>query len=233
MSICRNLIFAEAAVKFAEQHLRGRASNRPEDIIHTLQEQTRDFSVFFPETFTRLFGGVDENGQVYAGDSPQDIANGIDAIRTERVKKIESHRDTRLNKGTSFDAAAIIKSGIGNCKENAVLACHYLKKQGIPSYILRTGMGDRADHVFVIIGMPNGLDGHKINVPTSASPSPPLNNGSSVVCDPWYHEWFAVQQYWSTKMHQIFLRTFKPGPNESVKLPSSIKLTLTDSTHVT
>jgi hypothetical protein len=49
----------------------------------------------------------------------------------------------------------------------------------------------------------------------------------AVVCDPWYHEWFSVQQEWGRKMWHIFKSTTRNPP------VSQVWLTLISQAHIT
>ena len=215
MSLLSNLNYAEQAVKYAEQHLRGRASNKPEDIVHTLQQNLRHIS-----------DGDDD----YVMDSLRSSLNvtlKYQEVYQARFGDISSNRQARHDAGEQLSSAAIIRDGVGNCFEHAVLACHYLNTKGVRSYIATADQ--ETNHVFVVIGAAGGLDGRKITVRPDATPGPPLGTGTTVVCDPWYHEWFAIQQHWARKMHRILATTNK----RSGGLPATVPLDLMASTHVT
>ena len=215
MSLTRNLIFAEMAVKHVERFLRGRASNKPEDIVHTVQQNLR---ARFGNDKDRM---SDELSNGFA------LGMKMEEIYQNRVSLINDERDARRSAGNRLNAAAIIASGVGNCFEHAVLACHFLKGKGVPCYMVDTD--EDTDHVFVVIGVATGLNGQTFQAPPNAAPPPPLSTGNSVVCDPWYHEWFGIQQSWPTKMNRILSTTNK----RSGSLPSTIPLTLTDGALVT
>lgn len=214
MSLEYNLRLALMAVEYAGQHLRGRSSNRPEDLVHTLHERLR-----------ARWGG--DRLTVKEFLQAPSTYNEIDTIYQQRVPAINNAREERRESGKRLDAAAIIADGIGNCFEHAVLACHYLKNK-VPCYMVDTD--EDTNHVFVVIGVQGGLHGQTIQAPPNADPGLPLSTAESVVCDPWYHEWFGIQRSWATKMHHIFTVTSK---HESHTLPSLIPLTFTDSAFVT
>jgi hypothetical protein len=212
MTLLANMIAAEFAVKYAHDKLRGRSSNRSEDIVHTLQQNLRDD-----------FGEGDERVMLNLS-SGLNIGLKNQLIYQDRWRTISEARDGRRERGARLNAAAIIQDNVGNCFEHCVLACHYLNGRGITSYMAETD--DNTNHVFVLIGAPPGLDGQRFNV-TAANPGG-ISNGNTVVCDPWYHEWFSVQQDWGRKMWRIFNTTTKFPP-----MPNPVPLTLTDGVHVT
>jgi hypothetical protein len=216
VSLQINLAHAEAAVKYAEQFLRGRASNRPEDILHTLQQNLR-------EDYDN-----DKEAVLWALADPNNVSNKSREIYMQRVSDINDAREKRRQQGKRLDSAAIIADGIGNCFEHAVLACKYLKDKGVPSYMVETD--EDVNHVFVVIGVGNGLAGTTLKVSPNTPPGPPLSTGDGVVCDPWYHEWFGIQQWWPTKMHRILLTTWK---YKNEPLPSQVPLTFTLGSAVT
>lgn len=216
MSLLQNLVFAEMAVKFAEQHLRGGSSNRTEDIVHALQKRLRDNCFDRDQVMDNL-------------DNPYTYRQ-MPEIYMQRVADINSARDERRKDGRRLHAASIIAGGIGNCFEHSVLACHFLRSKNVPSYMVDTD--DETNHVFVVIGVQGGLNGQTIDVDVrlNANPGLPLSTNDSVVCDPWYHEWFGIRDSWGTKMHLILSTTSK---RENNALPNVIPLTFTDGTLVT
>src|SRR5262245_2288552 len=113
MSLMRNLMFAEAAVKYAEKFLRGRASNKPEDIIHTLQENLRK-------------PGVNPEYAKAVLSNPYDVDRKRAEIYMNRAADIDNARRERIHYGVRYVAKEIKNDGIGNCFEHAVLACHFL-----------------------------------------------------------------------------------------------------------
>lgn len=209
-----NLIAAERAVKFANDKLQGRAANRPEDLIHTLQRTLRAEFGNSADATDRLTEEM---------SNPYGVKLRTDLIYQQRTSAIGTARARRYTQGRHLSAPDIWKDNIGNCFEHAVLACHYLKQSGIPSYIAETD--DNTDHVFVLIGSPPGLDGQTVNV-TSGAPGV-ISAPFAVVCDPWYHEWFSVQQDWGRKMWQIFERTTKNPPH-----PNPVPLKLISQIHI-
>jgi hypothetical protein len=216
MSLLRNLLLAESAVKYAEQHLRGRASNKPEDIVHTLQRNLRQLYPEYPEMIKDTLG----NGF--------QVDLRMQQIYGPRSAAINDARDLRRQTGNRLNSASIIHDGIGNCFEHSVLACHFLNGKGIQSYMVDTD--DNTNHVFVVIGVGGGLDGQTLYAPPHVNPGLPLNTGDSVVCDPWYHEWFGIGQFWVTKMKRILLTTNK---RQDRLLPPHIPLTFTHGAWVT
>ena len=227
MTLLANLIKAEQAVKYANDKLLGRSSNRSEDNMHAVQ---KNLMTSIEGRQMRL------NGQVDRKDSIEELQERLGDIKyTERLVTVmhtnkwdvvKTSRARREEIGRSLDAAEIIRDKIGNCQEHAILACHYLNNKGVSSYMVTTE--DDINHVFVIIGGPDNLDGKIVSV-TRDDPAAIFGN-FTVVCDPWYHEWFSVQQEWRQKMWGILNKTKKEWV---VELPSSLQLTLTSSNHIT
>ena len=223
MSLVQNLFYAETAVKYVESHLRGQASNKSEDVAHLLQRYTQDKWAQIQQ--------LDSNEQ--KEESISELNDSSYVQRETRVlyagldNRIDDAREARRKAGDRLNSHAIKQHGIGKCFEHAVLACHYLNLRRVPSYYLETDSS--TNHVFVVIGAAENLDGTSIRVPSKAPPGEPLGTGDSVVCDPWYHEWFGIQQYWGTKMYRILSTTNALGG----QLPEEISLTFNASTHVT
>jgi hypothetical protein len=211
-----NLIAAEQAVKYANDRLRGRSSNRSEDLAHTLQADLN----------TKYAGKLGARERVLTTlDNPGNVSRQTQEIYQERFGAIRDARRSREDQGNRLNAAAISADKIGNCFEHAVLACHYLNYANVRSYLVETD--ENTDHAFVVIGAPGGLAGQIIEVRKNA-PGALNGGGLAVVCDPWYHEWFSVQQDWGRKMWLIFSKTIKQPP-----VPDRVPLTFTDGGQVT
>jgi hypothetical protein len=96
-------------------------------------------------------------------------------------------------------ADIVKKSKLGNCGEQSCLAFKYLITRGAPGLgIIEWVSGN---HTFVVLGM-------QASVAKESSGSfarAPDWGPDAVVCDPWYHEWFAVSSAsdWKTKMKRI------------------------------
>lgn len=118
MSLIRNLMFAEQAVKFAELHLRGRSSNKPEDILHTLQDDIR-----------RQFRDPQVVTEVLENTTKVTMTLKMEEIRQKRVSDINDAREARRDSGHRLHVESILKDGIGNCFEHSVLACN--AQQGV------------------------------------------------------------------------------------------------------
>jgi hypothetical protein len=222
MSLNRNLMLAESAAKYAHDALRGRASNRPEDIVHTLHEELRTFA---RDSFTDADVQKD---YVLSALNGTTIGTRGNTIYQHRWTAIEEARTARTNAGRRLESAAILQDGIGNCFEHAVLACHHLNGKGVTSYMVDTD--DDTNHCFVVLGLAGNLDGTTANAAPNAAPGQPFNAAFAVVCDPWYHEWFAIGTHWSTKMHRILRTTNK---RSSGQLPAQVSFTFTGANHVT
>jgi hypothetical protein len=216
MTLLSNLIVAEQAAKYANDLLRGRSSNRPEDIAHTMLENLNN-----------RFANMDPEGRrerMTHELTAFNIGMRTQEIHMQRWPAIRDAREARNNQGNRLSSAAIIADGICNCFEHAVLAAHYLNGRNVASYLVDTD--DNTNHCFVVIGAPGGLGGQTINV-TQFAPGV-LNGGFTVVCDPWYHEWIGVQQEWGRKMWHIFGQTTKNPP-----MPNPVPLTFTNGALVT
>jgi hypothetical protein len=95
--------------------------------------------------------------------------------------------------------------GYGNCTEQSAIAFDYLRERGhrelawigCPSH----------NHMFVMLGMQTpipplcrGRGGLFLQV---GEPPPIAWGYDTVVCDPWYHEWFRVFPDWNRKIPYI------------------------------
>jgi predicted RNA-binding Zn ribbon-like protein len=207
---------AEQAVKYANDLLRGRSCNRSEDLAHIMLE-------IMNRKFVRL-GDLEPREAVLETLNPITIDLEIQRIYSSRQNAIEEARQRRKDRGDRLNSAAIIRDKIGNCFEHAVLACHYINSKNIPNYLVETD--DSTNHCFVVVGAPGGLGGQTTTVTKTAAGV--LASAFTVVCDPWYHEWFSVQQDWGHKMWHIFDQTTKTPPTW-VNVP----LTFTDGGLVT
>ena len=195
-----NLIYAEAAVKYADEILRGRSSNRPDDLVFGLQKQLGSKAVAdMAKNDKLLFQTTMENADK---DTKQKIVEWEVAARSR------------------YDVKALLVHRVGNCWGHSLLAAYYLQSKRIPSFIAET-QGEEVDHVFVLIGLEPSKKSLEIRVPTKTVPTdfPP----EAVVCDPWYHEWFSVQSEWPRKMGSIFRRNLV-DPSESVPQMMGLKL---------
>jgi hypothetical protein len=96
--------------------------------------------------------------------------------------------------------AIVEKSGLGNCGEQSCVAFKYLITRGAPGLAIVNWEG--GNHTFVVIGM----DPNVPKVSTGTLTIAPVWGPDAVVCDPWYHEWFAVESIadWQSKMKRIF-----------------------------
>jgi hypothetical protein len=190
-NVQQNLMWAEEAVDYVGKHLRGRACNRPEDILHTMCQAWGTSTVVDlmrdrPDVYNRAFG-----------EWTMHVWQQIQACRRTYGRMLP-------------DANVIIQNRLGNCHEHAVLACDYLAKKGIPSsiYFVTTDDPEYLDHVWVMLGLPDdfvpplpGVFGNTERVPLDETPA--VFGPSAVVCDPWYHEWFSTQRDWARKMRSI------------------------------
>ncbi len=96
-------------------------------------------------------------------------------------------------------ADIIKKSKLGNCGEQSCLAFKYLITRGAPGLgIIEWVSGN---HTFVVLGMQASVAKES----SGSFATAPEWGPDAVVCDPWYHEWFAVSSAsdWKTKMKRI------------------------------
>src|SRR3954454_19054427 len=102
-----NLVYAEEAVKYAESILRGRASNRPEDIVHSLQSGLKN------NLFTQFINKLPKDR--YTGKSAK-----LDAFLE---RSADSYHKSVIDAGRrqGMSAEAIKQRAVGNCHENAIL----------------------------------------------------------------------------------------------------------------
>lgn len=215
MSLHRTLLLAEEAAKYANDIFWGRSSNRPEDIAHSHMDKLN----------RRLAG---ENPQYVTEERAREAQPGVAetarlALWNQRVSKIKARRDDRKDAGQAYNTAAIIQDKFGNCLEHSVLACAYLRRLQVPSYIATTDFD--TNHVFVVIDGLAGLDGRMVKV--TKDDTAQLGTATTVICDPWWHDWYALTD-WSRKMWPVFQKTKKtPGT-----VPSPLTLWLESEAHV-
>jgi len=190
MSLQQNLIRAERAVKYVESILRDKACNRPEDLVHQLKRLAG------PDRFKRTMA----TGKVQT----------LEDLQAHPSLAYYMHKWKADRNGQQFTdmrtfADAIRKTPVGNCMEHAVLAAVYLKfelKVAENVFVVRTdenGSEGYLDHVFVLIDAEYLDDDETENYDTPLD-QPPDFGPHAVVCDPWYHEWYSVQQDWCRKM---------------------------------
>jgi hypothetical protein len=155
------------------------------------------------------------------------------AIKAE-LKKLTSENDDQreetlkgLGRPSEDPAAAIRwgaeieKSGLGNCGEQSYVAFKYLVTKGPPSLAIMDWQLAQAvngkisgNHQFVLIGassLPKTTEADLEKPPAIWGPF-------AVICDPWYHEWFAVPFDWSRKMPQILAQT-RPDLKDQLVYP--------------
>jgi hypothetical protein len=222
MSLLQNLILAEQAVKYANDQLLGRSSNRSEDMVRTVVENLHESYKRLDQEDMKVLMRLELNGGGFAEKRQ--------LLFQERYPQIEAARESRKEAGNRLNSAAIIKDNVGNWFEHSVLACSYLNSghrrvsgQPIASYLVDTDPW--TNHTFVLVGAPPGLAGRTIKVTKHEFGA--INTGETVVCDPWWHEWFGVQQDWY-KMWRIFASTKKQKT-----MTETVPLTFTDGAQVT
>ena len=102
------------------------------------------------------------------------------------------------------------KTGVGNCMEQSAIAYRYLVGSGRERGVAYVTISGPVNHAFVVLG----LDDEPEDESVLFHGDPPDSWGpDAVVCDPWYHEWFAVATDWKAKFADICRRTQKQRLN--------------------
>lgn len=185
MSLQHNLMLAEFAVAYTQEKMTKGASNKPEDLTHSSMRHAAQNSVM------QFFMKPDLN--------PDSVLNQRNEM-APRLAQAESVHEKAL-----MAADEVERTGIGNCGEQSAVAYKYLYRRSDADLFVLAKLG--TNHEFIIIGADaaqvSGL--HLVAV----APNWPAD---AVICDPWYHEWFAVAVSWPSKIRQILAKT-EPGWN--------------------
>ena len=177
------LMWAERAVKHVENKIPYGASNKPIDVYHT-----------------SLKGPSADRPKV-----PQDMKQSVRDLRSFLPTLIKQ-QNLGGDPVAKLNARAQLAQhlGVGNCNEQAAVAFDYLRTTGRETGLACVGFPDH-DHVFVVLGLhqrPPDEDSY------TYGQGPPASWGAdAVVCDPWYHEWFAVSTDWKRKGERILATT--------------------------
>ena len=209
-----NLMYAEEAVKYVETHLRGKAANKPDDVIHYLQE-------FEPGEFNKLLNKAKKDQDFYTGKS-QKLESAIVSIGADFQDQLNAQRATT----NTFNPNQVIQNGFGNCHEHSILAADYLRQKNIKSNVYYLTVGGTAnewlDHVWVVIDITPALPNGKYTITLDDVPA--AFGPDAVVCDAWFGEWFVAQHDWARKMRSILNVT---KVDKARKLPDSAEVRFT------
>ena len=178
----QNLIIAERVCNYVGQKMTKGASNKPIDLAHS--KMRHDELPFYKRWF-----------------SSQDLAST--SVDSQRVEVRNQGKNLPLSELVFANARTVEASGIGNCGEQASVAFKYLCDQKLSDKFCLASLGH--NHEFIIIG----ANGQQVNGMQyiGVSPDWPVE---TVVCDPWYNEWFVVQTDWTRKIRSILKET-EPG----------------------
>lgn len=177
-SLTKNLVYAEAAVKYVEAKLFLGSTNRSLDEEHgrSLPGELAD-SAIREDLLCRLRNNVGQS-------QPLGMSAGVAALWT--ADKFE-------------------EAGIGNCGEQARVAFKYLLHHTDAKEVSTLNVGD--NHQLVVIGASRSeLENAASRHSTYSLVIPPSLPEETVFCDPWYHEWFPVSE-WPNKIKSILRAT--------------------------
>ncbi len=202
------MMAAEAATEWANSALRGRATNRAEDIAHGAQQVLKNSSLVLANATTK----AEASQQQLLFQQASDIA------QADHERWLDGARGP--NGDGTHCTADILKAHIGNCMEHTILVCEYVRDKypGVTAHFI--GVRDPSNHAFAIIGADAGL-------PTGTgafaltTDDPPVALGAfAVVADAWWHEIFPARSgVWSQKLGHILRQTLVvPG----TPLPTTI-----------
>lgn len=185
----QNLVIAERTVNYVAQKMTLGASNKPEDLAHATMK--RDAAFAQKGRLARTFSSK---------PAPDLVRGSVSAQRQNLPQEAGMSR----NENILARAVYVEGTGIGNCGEQSAVGYRYLKE--LTSYndtFCLVNIGK--NHSFLLLGV-SGQDAHGLHA-ISQAPNWPQ---SAVVCDPWYHEWFRVDQDWTRKIRSILGQT-EPG----------------------
>ena len=180
MSLQHNLMLAEFAVNYTKEKMTKGASNKPEDLVHSSMRHAT------------------QNWLMRAVTQPDLTAASVPDQRSAIAPRLAEAAS--VHEKALMAADEVENSGIGNCGEQASVAYKYLFNRSDADLFVLAGLG--RNHEFVIIGA--SADQVRGLHPISVAPNWPAD---AVICDPWYHEWFAVAVSWPGKIRQILAKT--------------------------
>lgn len=174
----KNLIYAEAAVKYVEDKLFLGSTNRPIDAVH---------------------GGA-LSGKL--GDS--EIRESLlSQFRADSARNQQLGMSAGAAALWQADQAEAV--GMGNCGEQAHVAFKYLLHHTDAKEVSILAVGDN-HHLLVIGANPSELQSAQSRRGTFRLDEAPQLPEQTVFCDPWYHEWFPASE-WPNKIRSILRET--------------------------
>jgi hypothetical protein len=179
----KNLIYAEAAVKYVKEKLFLRSGNRPIDEVHgrALSGKLRDIDVR-----QRL---ISKQKKDVAKKQPLGLSAGAATL-------------WRADQAEAF--------GMGNCDAQADDAFKYLLHHTDAKEVSLLAVGD--NHALIVIGAsPSELESAKSARSTFRLDEAPKLPEQAVFCDPWDHEWFPASE-WPNKIKPILRQTQVEDP---------------------
>lgn len=234
-NLTQNLILAQCAVKHVEMIMsRGPGPfNRDESVVHRLMAEDKwpmakegpepPPASYFEAARRKMFDSqwvadqksVPLQRQKALQEKKQDIEKKRDEQK-DKLFKVMTHPDPVMH--LLMMACEIEKTGLGNCGEQSMVAFKYLVTKSAPGLALMHING--GNHEFVVLGM-------DVTVPAVTKGSltfPPDWGHNAVVCDPWYHEWFAVGSLdWQPKMKRILGETLGIAPQDAHLNKAAVK----------
>jgi hypothetical protein len=179
----KNLIYAEAAVKYAEEKLFLGSTNRRIDELHWRALSDK------------------------LGDS--DVRAGL---REEFVNDLAKNQPSGMSSGAAslWCADQAEAFGMGNCQSHSAVAFKYVLQHTDAREASILSVGD--DHHLLVIGAsPSELESARSERGTFRLDQPPRLPEQAVFCDPWYHEWFPASE-WPNKIKSILRQTQVHNP---------------------
>jgi hypothetical protein len=233
----RNLMLAEFAVKYCESVMsRGLGSfNQDFSLVHRILPGMPK-APKKPKAAPGLMNMISNYRAEWAYESERKEWGGELAKRTDEMRRVVKESREMQNSKIDYSGlgltpeeraimvgAEIEHSGLGNCGEQSRVAFKYLITRGAGGLaivdwgkIVGRADGASGNHTFVVIGM----DPMTPETSLATLAAPPQWGTHAVICDPWYHEWFAVRDpdrptQWTAKMSRILSETqptLKGGP---------------------
>ena len=100
---------------------------------------------------------------------------------------------------------------VGNCAEQTSMAFIYLlDKYGASCNGLAMVETKTYDHVFLVVGLPIARRAAATYINARITTPPDDWDMNAVICDPWYHEWYEVNEF-KAKMRQTLLKSANIG----------------------
>jgi hypothetical protein len=202
----RNLMAAEAGMEWANSILRGRTTNRAEDLAHGAQQVLKNSSLTLKDETTKK--GKQEAQLLFQ--------KAVEVAKVKHDEWLENARDANGN----WNVTEILNSRMGNCREHSLLVGHHIRTNytGVTAHFL--GIPPPWDHAFVIVGAPATLPTGIGAVTLTFPDPPPILGADAFVADAWWHELFPAKPGpWGQKLGHILLQTCH---DKSLALPDSL-----------